>query len=923
MSFNVFHSDSLKKRVFETKPADKDGLLLTLHHRQLNREIRLLYASFNKTGRLLAVSDHSKNLFILDVYNNRCWGFPSNISSTALKFSEFNDYELVVGTNYGEVHILHVETSKPIATLTGHTNSVKSISFMPELLCLTASKGEGLIWDFKTFSRLQVLSIESGCTLKIALFIPQKSYILASVSNDTILIWKYSDLQCIKKISSAPWYKGKISCISITRNGRVMVLGGYSNYLAVFLLDDFSLSYFIELSSSVRSVKDIQFIPQPFDGGAHKLLTILAGNGILYFYDMEANCFINQIKNAQEIAKFSISSNGEHLACIFNEGFMNVYKLNSLLKNSRFKKAQTRGSDQCKINSFKIKDSSSVEVEVRKMLSIEKLKNILSIFGKYPDHFRLQIWTQLLQLPKNNELYNGFINNVYQRCFPDLERKYPLENKLYLKNLRRLLSNLVTWSPFLKDVSYLPIFVFPFVKIFRNNPVVCFEAVCTIIINWCQYWFEYFPLPPANILGIIGNLLLEHDQVLAAHLSVLSHPKTYIWPLLETCFSEVLTSDDWCCLWDHILTNEPYFLHFCVVAYNIVNREVLLSLHSRDEFEYFYHNANPIDIKKVISKSYKLMNSTCERNHPKQYLYEFAKLEEGHYPKCIDSPSIIFVDGTDPKELLTLENEKETIQKEEEHLEDIINKTKTKVDEIKKEKTKNELLEKLEIACKEEIKNEREQIQKRRKKLEQMRMALYKEELKLLDAYQEKLQKENVLKEEQKLTKMRNDIENTKNNEILEVAKAENDFLRNYVSIVKQKINIDSAFSKPKEQHSLTQEQMDLKSLQNQLHDYIKEVQDDNKRTDYYKALCLTTSKNIIENLIQRVQFELISENKEKDKLKELESASLDIEKGVSSLLKSIGSSENCDNKEISESPPQCKRKQRKLRFRKTRSSVK
>lgn len=59
--------------------------------------------------------------------------------------------------------------------------------------------------------------------------------------------------------------------------------------------------------------------------------------------------------------------------------------------------------------------------------------------------------------------------------------EYPLENKIALKNTKRLLNNLVTWCPFFAHVRYLPVFVFPFVKIFQNEPVLCFEALCTIL----------------------------------------------------------------------------------------------------------------------------------------------------------------------------------------------------------------------------------------------------------------------------------------------------------------------------------------------------------------------------------------------------------------------------------------------------------
>lgn len=122
-------------------------------------------------------------------------------------------------------------------------------------------------------------------------------------------------------------------------------------------------------------------------------------------------------------------------------------------------------------------------LQIKEVLDIDKLRAILNEFGRYPDLYRLKIWSHLLELPNNSQQYNAFINVSSQSSFEDLEKTYPLENKASLKNLKRLLANLVTWSPFFAQVAYLPIFVFPFVKVFQNEPVLCFEAVCTITGN--------------------------------------------------------------------------------------------------------------------------------------------------------------------------------------------------------------------------------------------------------------------------------------------------------------------------------------------------------------------------------------------------------------------------------------------------------
>ena len=55
------------------------------------------------------------------------------------------------------------------------------------------------------------------------------------------------------------------------------------------------------------------------------------------------------------------------------------------------------------------------------------------------------------------------------------------------------------WSSF-SDVFFLIIIFLPFPS-----------------ANWCQHWFEFFPNPPVNILGMVENILVHHDKRLMEH----------------------------------------------------------------------------------------------------------------------------------------------------------------------------------------------------------------------------------------------------------------------------------------------------------------------------------------------------------------------------------------------------------------------
>lgn len=162
-------------------------------------------------------------------------------------------------------------------------------------------------------------------------------------------------------------------------------------------------------------------------------------------------------------------------------------------------------------------------------------------------------------------------------------------------------------------------------------------------MNWCQHWFEYFPLPPKNILSIIENLIYEHDPALLnifLEKGITTH--IYAWPLLQSAFSEVLTPREWLQFWDHIFTNEPSLLLCSVAAYSILQRNILLAMKKSADYNYFYHNQNPIDIGKFIKLSYRILTNTCENMHPRQYLQEFQRLKAGNYPVFLDYPKTIF-----------------------------------------------------------------------------------------------------------------------------------------------------------------------------------------------------------------------------------------------------------------------------------------
>uniref|UniRef100_A0A7N5KGM5 TBC1 domain family member 31 n=1 Tax=Ailuropoda melanoleuca TaxID=9646 RepID=A0A7N5KGM5_AILME len=267
---------------------------------------------------------------------------------------------------------------------------------------------------------------------------------------------------------------------------------------------------------------------------------------------------------------------------------------------SRENRIQTRILKQDLAGSFENKEN-----ELSDGLNKKRLQILLKGYGEYPTKYRMFIWRSLLQLPENHTAFSSLEDKGVHVAFLNLQKKYPIKSRKLLRVLQRTLSALAHWSAIFSETPYLPLLAFPFVKLFQNNQLICFEVVATLIINWCQHWFEYFPNPPINILSMIENVLAFHDKELLQHF--IDHDITsqlYAWPLLETIFSEVLTREEWLKLFDNVFSNHPSFLLMTVVAYNICSRAPLLNCSLKDDFEMVEDMQAEVDQQRVEDEAW-------------------------------------------------------------------------------------------------------------------------------------------------------------------------------------------------------------------------------------------------------------------------------------------------------------------------------
>ena len=272
-------------------------------------------------------------------------------------------------------------------------------------------------------------------------------------------------------------------------------------------------------------------------------------------------------------------------------------------------------------------------------MPIGRLLPILKEFGEYPEKYRAMIWKTVLKLPQNHHSFAHFIKQGKHSCVESFSKKYSLVDQKALNSLKIIVSCLAHWTPVFGFVEYLPKFVFPFLKIFKSDLLLSFELIATLMNNHCQLWLEFAPLQmPYNYLCLIENILMENDRKLYEfYKSKNISPKIYAIPLMESAFSEVFDEQQWLQLWDHIVSNDAYFLIFVIVAYNSILRITIMRCDT-DGIEKIFLEQNYVNFKKLMSKAYRMMEKCSVSIHPQLYMKPYVALARGGYQKFENYP---------------------------------------------------------------------------------------------------------------------------------------------------------------------------------------------------------------------------------------------------------------------------------------------
>jgi len=234
-------------------------------------------------------------------------------------------------------------------------------------------------------------------------------------------------------------------------------------------------------------------------------------------------------------------------------------------------------------------------------------------FGVFPNKHRPLIWKFLLELPGNQEVFERYLNCGIHPAFADIPQEYKIASKSLGAKLQRILSCLAYYSPIFSEVDYLPNMIYPFVKLFANDDLICFETVIAFFLHWGQHFFEYFPNPPVSIIQSVEELLKYHELELYTYFKNIGlNMVDYVWPFLKSLFTTIINKDDWLSLLDFIVlqNKEPQYFLLFILAYLSYFKEPLMRIKTLEEMEHFLEKQNPVNIHHIIKNMRHLKKKT-------------------------------------------------------------------------------------------------------------------------------------------------------------------------------------------------------------------------------------------------------------------------------------------------------------------------
>ncbi|XP_065177540.1 TBC1 domain family member 31-like [Sycon ciliatum] len=333
----------------------EDGLLAHIMHRHATtsstlhgRAIRFNRVAFCHTSNKLAAADQLGNVFLITLRHNRFSLLRRlGVACTALEFATVSSCELYVALSDGAVHCLNWKSGELVATLRGHSSSVRYISSHTDgRFFMTTSSAEAILWDAKTHQRLRTLNGAQGVGVQQALFLPISNTLITCFKDDSIFAWTIDSLQYQYRLVVHDGPAPKFRALAASSDGRFLVAGGRSQFLHVWALDTRRLARVIELPSAVRRVEHLFFIKDNCEGGVSQSIGVVCQDGITRFLRIDTCRLLFELgvcnssgqsattstsqAQVESMIHSTVSADGRYVASVSDTGSVQLFNVETV-----------------------------------------------------------------------------------------------------------------------------------------------------------------------------------------------------------------------------------------------------------------------------------------------------------------------------------------------------------------------------------------------------------------------------------------------------------------------------------------------------------------------------------------------------------------------------------------------------------------
>ncbi|XP_071525547.1 TBC1 domain family member 31 isoform X4 [Panulirus ornatus] len=449
----------------------------------------------------LAAVTHGENasnrLYVINLIERRFYLLKRIVEPcTALAFHPYQEHTLFLATASCKVYSINVDDGT-VTVMEGHKIPVEGIqSGARSPVVMTYNAKEVLLWSWPSLTLSSRLLHDDRVAVVWAGHVWQRNELVVSFITGSVLIWLSHKQNIQVHIEPPMGIDFDFKAFALSRGGEWLVGGGKSHLLVTYSLVSRCVSQVIQLPASCCDVFQPIFLP-PIHPKFSQVLAVLNSTGVLSIIDFTNATKLKTVKSHRyNIDSVSESEDGNFLAVNFRNSTTKIYPVRAFFPEDpkaisvaqlakdevAFRIVEKREKEYHKEEDRRQKKKEKHK-ELQELLDKNKWYQILQEFTGYPGKYRNLIWVSILDLPRNYSVFSSLLDKGIHVAFEGLQELLHLSDGSLLKTLQGTLSCLAHWAPFLASVEYLPEFVFPFVKVFHSNPLLCFEVTITIITH--------------------------------------------------------------------------------------------------------------------------------------------------------------------------------------------------------------------------------------------------------------------------------------------------------------------------------------------------------------------------------------------------------------------------------------------------------